>query len=408
MIDKDFRDATGAALIEWDSAFVRELKLLNEIAFEKFQQGAWSAHDLFALNNGTAPLGLQVGDGLIGEYFSRVKTGDNVFIGKGVNIVAHGGVEIGNNVTIGNNVQLITVFHPMHPSQRLPIKTSPIIIEDGASIGDNALIISSRKDGRPLVIGKDSHILGGAVVIHDAAQGYYGGRPAYQIDTTEKMLQIFSHAAKRAEPGPPFENIAAARARLGANTSLVMPLYCTGEGRVTSDGFYGLNCGSRLSLQGDMHVGRDTLMAHSVGITVEEGAKLNIGKNVWVGAGVEITVAKGETLDIGAGSIIAAGAVVTKSVPENVVITGHNVAKKEITLDDFDHGISARWMDITNYIPKMLPVINAHREELGAFATSPHVMAQKIANVLSAQDKIIPGNDQIFSKNAALGGFNPG
>ncbi len=389
MLDHHFKHATGHAFIEWDSPYVRETKLLNEIAFEKYQRGVWSARDLFSLRTDAASVqSLQVGDNMIGEYFSRISVGKNVSIGRGANMVAHGGIRIGNDVKIGNNVQFLTVFHSLHPEQRLPIRTSPIIIEDGAQISDNALIVSSRKDGRPLVIGHGVHVLPNAIVLNDAPEGFVGGRPAVRMDMSEKMLQIFAHAVAGAPAQTPFVNMEAARSRLGAGSQPVLPVYCEGKGQVTSDGFYLLNCGSRLALDGDLHIGKDTLIAHSVSITVEEGGKLDIGEKVWCGAGVNIHVGKGEHVVIGRGSMLAAGANVTKNVPPETVVTGDNVFKKTITAEDFDDSIPARWMEASHCIPDP-NVIAAEKERLAPFAMHPPIMKLRLAQIRSDQEDFL-------------------
>jgi acetyltransferase-like isoleucine patch superfamily enzyme len=389
VLDHHFKYATGDAIIEWDSPYVREIKLLNELAFEKYQRGEWCARDLFSLRSDAARLeSLHVGDNLIGEYFSRVSVGEKVTIGRGANMVAHGGIRIGNGVKIGNNVQFLTVFHSLHPEQRLPIRTSPIIIEDGAQISDGALIVSSRKDGRPLVIGRGVHVLPNAIVLNDAHEGFVGGRPAVRMDMSEKMLQVFGHAAQPTPVIEPFDSVASARQRLGAQAQPVLPVYCEGKGKITSDGFYLLNCGSRLSLDGDLHVGKDVLIAHSVSITVEEGGKLEIGDRVWCGAGVNIHVGKDERVTIGKGSMLAAGANVTKNVPPGSVIVGDDVVKKTITEKDFDESMPVRWMTAANCIPAP-EAIRMQKASLMPMAAHPVVMRDRLNQIRADQESYL-------------------
>jgi len=398
-LNSDFRHATGAAILEWDSAAISQLKLLNEIAFEKYQAGDWSAHDLFMHKDNENHLPLaKIGTNLSGEYFSKISFGRNVTIGDRVNFVAHGGIKIGHDVTIGNDVQFLTVFHSLHPQQRLPIRTSPIVIKDGARIGDGSLVISSRKNGRAVVIGPDVQILPNSVVIGDIYYGVAGGRPARPLEPRTTLARVF-HPSAPQEEFTALETIQAARQRFGATIEPGLPIHVAGRGSVTADGFYLINRGSTLSLKGDMHIGHDVLIGHSVSITVEEGASLDIGKNVWFGAGASVVAGHGQKSSIGEGSVIAAGAHITQTVAPNSVMTGENVLKKKITQSDFDDSLPSHWMDAARCIRNVDEI--AHRKaEIVRFIKAPADMKRAVSEVMELFEEQAPRREIPLGLNA--------
>jgi acetyltransferase-like isoleucine patch superfamily enzyme len=369
-LNHNFRNATGEAMLEWDSPEITRLKYLNEIAFDRYLRGDLKAQDLFSneKNNGAAR-SLQVGDGLIGEYFSNVTLSPNIAIGSHVSMVAHGGITIGRNVDIGNNSQLLTVFHSLHPEQRLPIRTSPIVIEDNVTIGNDVILVSSRRNGRPLVIGAGSEILPGSVVIHDVEKGsVVSGRPAARVssdftlnasvkETPKSFTRVDSHEV--------------AKQIFGQGVEAGVPVYHSGEGTVKAEGFYLVNRGSRLSVDGDLSVGRDVLIGPSVTISVERGSSLRINPNVWVGAGAMITAAQGRNLSIGAGSIIAAGATITEDVAASSLMTATNILKRRLTDEaDYDHSIPKHWLDVS-YCVRDMDAVSRAKQALATEACSP-------------------------------------
>jgi len=78
--------------------------------------------------------------------------GDNVTIGSGVAIASEHRIEIGDNVSIGANVMIMdTDFHDVRDFDR-PGSTAPVVIEPGATIGSNVIIL------------KGTHVLAGVRV----------------------------------------------------------------------------------------------------------------------------------------------------------------------------------------------------------------------------------------------------
>lgn len=79
-----------------------------------------------------------------------INIGDNVFINSGCFIVSRVKISIGNNVSIGPNV---CVYDHNHSDNRLNKEKQEIIIEDGAWIGANSVILSGVRIGKNAIIG---------------------------------------------------------------------------------------------------------------------------------------------------------------------------------------------------------------------------------------------------------------
>ena len=350
-LEHDFLYSTGAAILEWASDPVAYYKILNDTAFARFQQGGSTDFEgLFTRSSPETLRTSEFGTGLVGEFFDRVKVGRNISVGNDVNMIAHGGIAIGDDVRISDNVQLVTVFHSIHPDQRLPIRTSPIVIEEGAVIEAGALIISSRRSGEPLVIGRNSRVLAGAVVVANVAENaIVAGRPARPVGL-DVFLQDSFETASEPQTSLTLTTKQQVQLLLGDEVDVSLPISVRGTEHVSSDGFYLLNRRCTLELDGATHIGQNVLMAPAVSLTVEPGASLTIGSHVWVGAGATIHAKAGQNLTIGSGSIIGAGATITENVPPHVVMLEENLIKRQILPEDFDRGIPQGWTDIASIL----------------------------------------------------------
>ena len=85
--------------------------------------------------------------------------GDNVFVNRNVNIVAHDKIKIGTGVTIGPNVCIFD--HDHDKCHRGSFVTSPIEIGDNVWIGAGAIILKG------VSIGENAIIAAGSMVISD-------------------------------------------------------------------------------------------------------------------------------------------------------------------------------------------------------------------------------------------------
>lgn len=140
--------------------------------------------------------------GIVHPCSIEVTSGGKVFVGKnsgmsGVLICCQESVFIGENVGIGANVTIYdNDSHPINPYERIHssdphlTKTKPVVIDDYAWIGANAMILKGVHIGRGAVIGA------GSVVTSDVPElTIYAGNPARYIKdiviTDEQRKQIF-------------------------------------------------------------------------------------------------------------------------------------------------------------------------------------------------------------------------
>lgn len=110
---------------------------------------------------------------LKGYYKNKLEIGDESWIGQQAFLHAAGGLFIGSQVGIGPGVKVLTSAHTEAgretPIFNAPVAFAPVVIEDGADIGANAVILPG------VTIGKGAQIGAGAVVTRDI--------PAYTIAT---------------------------------------------------------------------------------------------------------------------------------------------------------------------------------------------------------------------------------
>lgn len=128
-------------------------------------------------------------------YGGKIEIGSNCFIGEGTRIWSANGIKIGNDVQISFNATIIdSDSHEIDSSLRKEtaklinqngfhtlttapnIKTAPIVIEDGAWISFNAIILKG------VTIGKGAIVGAGAVVTKDVPPNVIvAGNPAKVI-----------------------------------------------------------------------------------------------------------------------------------------------------------------------------------------------------------------------------------
>lgn len=344
-------NAKGELYTTFESPRLLEAKLADDQAFFQFQEKGDCPTALHTLMPHLAPAVLNscdVSRTLVGEWFSRITLGQNVRIKDDVNIMAHGGVMIDDNATIEKGAQIITVGHGMHPSQRFLSRCCPIVIEEGARIGKDALIVNTRQDGQPLVIGKAAVVLQGSIVTCDVAAGEtVGGRPAKPVVSTQNggpLIPRWQSAVSDPRQGClTISNVAQAK-ELFPNVRAIVPIHMKECQNVTMEGDCFINRNSVVRADGEVKIASGLQVAVNVVIDVARGASLEIGERVWIGAGVHITAKEGQNLKIGAGSILAAGANVTQDVPEMSVVVGNNRITKKID-DSAIEPVPARWHD---------------------------------------------------------------
>lgn len=97
---------------------------------------------------------------LKGYYRNEMHIGDRTWIGQMCFFHAAGGLTIGARVGIGPGVKIITSVHAEAgravPVLFSPIEMAPVVIEDDADIGVNAVILPGVTVGRGAVVGAGS------------------------------------------------------------------------------------------------------------------------------------------------------------------------------------------------------------------------------------------------------------
>ncbi len=150
---------------------IRRRVRLDVVPFNNFILGSNSTiEDFSTINNG-------VGDVIIGK---------NTRIGLSNTII--GPVTIGNNVILAQNIVASGLNHGYEdismPISKQTVNTSPIIIEDEAWIGANAVITAG------VTIGKHSIVAAGCVVVKNVPQySIVGGNPG-------RILKQYNSATK--------------------------------------------------------------------------------------------------------------------------------------------------------------------------------------------------------------------
>ncbi|MBB1079227.1 sugar O-acetyltransferase [Limosilactobacillus sp. STM2_1] len=95
------------------------------------------------------------------DYGANLKIGKHVFINSGAMFTDLGGIELADNVLIAPNVTIVSVNHPLAPSERRQVELKPVLIKENAWIGANATVLPG------VTIGKNAVVAAGAVVTKD-------------------------------------------------------------------------------------------------------------------------------------------------------------------------------------------------------------------------------------------------
>src|SRR6202045_3559238 len=106
-----------------------------------------------------------------------IRIGRRVFVNQNCRFYDLGGLDIADDVMIGPNVSIITMGHPLEPSQRRVVTIGkPIVVEKGVWIAAGAIIIGG------VTVGAHSVVAAGSVVSKDVpANSLVGGNPARVI-----------------------------------------------------------------------------------------------------------------------------------------------------------------------------------------------------------------------------------
>lgn len=329
-----------------------------------------------------------------GDMFSRISLGKNVSIGADALLMSHGGISLRDGAVVGQKALLITVGHPLHPSQRHLHKMGPIEIGPNVLLGGSAVVVNGGK-AEPVTIGEGAIILPGAIISKDIPaycvvdgvneillQGRNYFRPisslsAHEhltlesrltseglnnidsqdicIDLTRSADLPFTADAKfyRVKSIEPSDDLY----RFFNNSSKEALRVCLIPGPVVIEGNIPIlkkrmtvNQGTYIHTdpEGALNFSEWDLLAPRVKVISRNGGVIEFDPEVWVGAGVTI-FSDGRKIKIGQGSIIAAGAEITEDVQElSVVVKGGKVIRT-ISKEDITHNIPEQWKDPAIY-----------------------------------------------------------
>jgi acetyltransferase-like isoleucine patch superfamily enzyme len=110
------------------------------------------------------------------DFGKNIRVGKDVFINHGCEFMDRGGITLEDKVLIGPKVNLVTINHPVEPSQRRSTFCAPIVIKRNAWIGVGASVMPG------VTIGQNAIVAANAVVTKNvAANSIVGGIPATLI-----------------------------------------------------------------------------------------------------------------------------------------------------------------------------------------------------------------------------------
>jgi acetyltransferase-like isoleucine patch superfamily enzyme len=107
------------------------------------------------------------------DFGKNIRVGKDVFINHCCEFMDRGGITLEDKVLIGPKVNLVTINHPVEPSQRRSTFCAPIVIKRNAWIGVGASVMPG------VTIGQNAIVAANAVVTKNvAANSIVGGIPA--------------------------------------------------------------------------------------------------------------------------------------------------------------------------------------------------------------------------------------
>lgn len=330
----------------------RDIRALKEF------QGNPSRSNLIKLlsaSNADHVESLSVGTGISGEWFNKIIVGKNVRIGDNLFSMAHGGIELGDNLKIGKNVAMVTIGHGTHPTQRHLCRYGKIIIGSNVTIEDGAVLVHPTNRG-PLIIPDGSTIRQNSLIMR--SDDINKPSTAIGLQRRQEILEATEKTGERIlkiEQVDQLKKIADVK-----NVTFLPPTYIRHKGGLSVGENCLFNKDSVIIAEGDITIGDQTLLAPKTCLHAPSGSSINIGDSVWIGAGVTIVAEFGQTIEIGSGSLVAAGAYITKSIPPNSLVSGQNVIRRDITDRDIKE-VPAEWMDRTymlNEINRGMVIVN--------------------------------------------------
>jgi acetyltransferase-like isoleucine patch superfamily enzyme len=119
-----------------------------------------------------------------------ITVGDNVLLMNGIRVSSASGITIGDGCMLANFCYLTdSDWHDIHDRTRIVGRTAPIVLEEGAWIGDSAIVCKGVR------IGKNSIVGAGAVVTKNVpANVIVAGNPARVVKKLDpKQVVLMGH-----------------------------------------------------------------------------------------------------------------------------------------------------------------------------------------------------------------------
>lgn len=95
------------------------------------------------------------------DFGSHIRFGKEIFINSNVMFTDLGGITIEDNVLIGPKASILTVNHPINPTQRRGLILKPVHLKKNCWIGANTTILPG------VTVGENAIVAAGAVVSKD-------------------------------------------------------------------------------------------------------------------------------------------------------------------------------------------------------------------------------------------------
>ena len=110
------------------------------------------------------------------DFGRNITIGRDVFINSNCTMLDQGGITVHDSVKLGPNVTLVTSNHPLDPSDRKAVVSTPIVLERNCWIGAGSIVLPG------VTVGEDSVVGAGSVVTRDVEpRTVVAGSPARVI-----------------------------------------------------------------------------------------------------------------------------------------------------------------------------------------------------------------------------------
>lgn len=347
-----FINADGQPFVSHDSPHVREFRCANELLTEAVARQSLRAAELFVMSSRRSRQTVEIDGPLKREMFAHVRLGEQVRIGKDVNLLSHGFIEIHDKAQLGDGVTVDTVGHPNDPTLRHTAITGTVIIQEGAMIGAGTVIVA--RAGETLVIGKNAKIANDSIVVRSVGDLVtVAGVPAKPVEG--EPLCDLRREEFRPDGFTAIDTLQQARELFGAEADVKLPIFFKGDLKrlirpKNLSGRIGINREAMFDLKGDLTIHPPFQMASRASVQVLENASADIQPGAFLYTACRV-LAK-DKLRIGENAIVAAGARVDRDVKDNTIVVSDNRVTGLVTKKTYAP-VPEDWRDRSTLQPKV-------------------------------------------------------